>query len=210
VTLIRKHQRLLDIEDRVHDKQASSIATAVKQGMIEVITQFKVEEKVKIKEEEDDTWRNLMSPMTSRRHSADSLQHGGARARPPPSVRLHGGANPVQMTSKLKFDQHFPPPLPNRYRPDQSLPGQRAQMRADHSRRVNSSEEKAVIGLVQQTFCPSPSVRSDTSGEMEETARRKLQITLSKMADDPAFEHVDLQQLLNNTSWTVKTKGLEY
>ena len=75
-------------------------------------------------------------------------------------------------------------------------------MRADQNRRVNSSEEKAVIVLVQQTF-DTPSVRSDTSAEQEETARKKLKMALSKMADDPAFEHVDLQQLLNNTSWSL-------
>lgn len=107
------------------------------------------------------------------------------------------------MTSKFKFDRHFPPPLPDRYRP-----AQRAQMRADQNRRVNSSEEKEVIGLVQQTF-GTPSVRSDASGEQEEIARNKLQMALSKMTDDPAFEHVDLQQQFNNTSWTVKTKHEE-
>lgn len=95
VTLIRKHQRLLDIEDRVHDKQASAIATAVTEGMISVIKQVKEEEKVKVKEEEYDDWENLMPPMTSRRHSADSLQNGGARARPPTGVRPRGGAYPI-------------------------------------------------------------------------------------------------------------------
>jgi len=76
-------------------------------------------------------------------------------------------------------------------------------MRADQNRRVNSTEEKEVIGIVQQTF-NTPSIRSDTSAEQEETARKKLQIALSQLADDPAFDQVDLQQLLNNTIWTVK------
>jgi len=41
VTLLRKHQKLLDIEDRVHDKQAGAIAEAVTKGMISVIKQVK-------------------------------------------------------------------------------------------------------------------------------------------------------------------------
>ena len=139
--------------------------------------------------------------MPSRRYSAGSLHNLGAAARPPPIIRPGD-----EMNSPFMFNAHFPPPSIDRVRPAQSLPGQRAQARADQSHRVNTSEEKKVLGLVKATF-GTPSLRSDSSTEQEEFARRKLQTMLSNMTSDPAFANVDLGNLLNNTSWTVKTKN---
>ena len=132
----------------------------------------------KIKEEdESEKWNNFLP----RRHSISSTQLLGAA--PLPILRPRGRMIPDAMEPGFSFSTLFPNPPP--VRPPQSLPGLRAEERAE-SHRSHTSEQKKVLEVVTNTFSV-PSNRSDGNSVDMECAREKLQDMLNALASEQVF-----------------------
>ena len=69
-------------------------------------------------------------------------------------------------------------------------------------------EEREALGLAQM-HCTSSSVKSEDSNLKEEQARKKLQWAVTQLKEDPNFHQIDIQRLIENTNWDVKSTKRE-